>query len=464
MYSLSPLVVVGLGLAVSAMSDIFDSKNYAEANVIVSDIAVIGGGSSGTYAAINLRKMGQNVVVVEKRKHLGGHTNTYTDHATGLTVDYGVQRYLNNSVTLDYFAHFNIPLVNYTEPNLIHSLADFNTGNPVAFNPSKNLTGWAIELAKYPWLDSTWNVPQPLAPDLLLPFGDFINKYNLSEVAFSVYLNAHGLSNPLQQLTVNVMKLVSTEFLSQISGAGVGPAHHDNSELYKKALSELGSNALVSSAVTAAARPQSGRGVPLVVKTPTGSKLIQASKLLITIPTTLENMERFDLSPAERALFAQWDTMGFYIMLVNNTGLPDGHQWINGDSSAMYNIPQQPAVELITSTRIPGMFYVWFRSSSRMARLAVEKAAIRAIQNIQSAQSFTVTTPQIVKFKSHSPFKLEVSAQAIKDGFYSDLYALQGQRNTWYTGAAMISHNGGVLWSFTQALLPHIIAADYIWC
>ncbi|KAJ5464212.1 hypothetical protein N7475_007347 [Penicillium sp. IBT 31633x] len=459
MYLFKPFLGV-LCLAMPIISASFDPKNYAKDDVLVTDIAVIGGGSSGTYAAINLRKMGQSVVVVEKKKHLGGHTNTYTNHVTGATVDYGVQAYLNSSITLDYFDHFNVPLVNYTGFDVIIALADFNTGNPVAFNPSRNLTGWAAQIAQYPWIDSTWDVPRPVAPDLLLPLGEFLNKYDLSDIAFDIYFSAGGLSNPLQQSTINVMKMVNPAFLNQMTGAALGTAHNDNSELYKKALAELGSNALVSSTVTAATRPQAGRGVSLVVKTPTGSKLIQASKILITIPPTLKKMRAFDLSPKERALFAQWDPMGYYTMLVNNTGLPDGYEWINAnDSPATYNIPQQPAASQIASTHIPGLFYVWYRSLYHVKRKEVERSAIQAIQNIQKAQNYTITNPQIIKYKSHWPFKLTVSAQAINDGFYSDLYALQGQRSTWYTGAAFISHNGGVIWNFTQALLPRIVAA-----
>lgn len=152
--------------------------------------------------------------------------------------------------------------------------------------------------------------------------------------------------------------------------------------------------------------------------------------------------------------------MGYYTLLPNNTGLPEGYQWINeSNSSATYHIPQQPGASQITSIRIPGVFYVWYRSPSHMTRLAVEQATIRAIQNLQEAQNVTITTPQIINLNSHTPFKLSVSAQAIRDGFYNDLYALQGKRSTWYTGAALISHNGGVLWKFTQALLPRIVAA-----
>ncbi|KAJ5970525.1 uncharacterized protein N7479_000443 [Penicillium vulpinum] len=460
MYLSKLSLVVASWLAITVAGNGFDPENYAKADVIVSDVVVVGGGSSGTYAAINLRKMGQRVVVVEKGKHLGGDTNTYTDKATGLTVDYGVQMFLNSSITRDYFSHFNISLVNYTRSNITTSLADFNTGKPVLFKPSRNLTGWAVQLAQYPWLDYTWKIPQPVSPDLLLPLGDFLVKYNMSDAAFDLYLNAQGISNPLQQLTVNVMKMVDPAYLSEITGASLDTADKNNSELYIKALAELGSNVLVSSTVRAASRPGKGQGVVLVVKTPTGQKLVQASKLLICIPPTLRNMMPFRLNSQEYRVFSQWTYMGYYGLVLNNTGLPEGFQWINAnDSSATYHIPRQPGASHITSTRIPGVFYVWYRSPSRMPRLAVEKSTIQAIQNLQKAHNLTIKTPKIIKFKSHAPFKLSVSAHAIKNGFYRDLYALQGNRSTWYTGAALIAHNEEVIWKFTQALLPRIIAA-----
>ncbi|KAJ5154686.1 uncharacterized protein N7500_010125 [Penicillium coprophilum] len=460
MYLAKVSSVIASGLALSVFGSVFDPKSYATKDVIVADVVLVGGGCSGTYAAINLRRLGQSAVIVERKERLGGHTNTYTDKTTGFTVDFGVQRFLSSSITRDYFAHFNISLVNYTRPNITTSLADFNTGRPVHVKPSQNLTGWAVQLARYPWLDSTWKIPQPVAPDLLLPLEEFLVKYNIFDAAFNLYLSSQGVSNPLKQLTVDVMKIVDPVYLSELTGASLVTADNNNSELYLKAIAELGSNVLFSSTVIATARSQNGQGVSLVVKTPTGSKLVKASKLLITIPPTLENMMPFNLSPQEHRIFSKWTYMGYYTLVLNNTGLPDGYQWINAnDSSATYHIPQQPGASQITSTRTPGVFYVWYRSPSHMTRMAVEKATIRAIQNIQMAHNLTITSPQIIKFESHTPFKLSVSAQAIRDGFYRDLYALQGNRSTWYTGAALISHNGGVIWKFTKELLPKIVAA-----
>lgn len=90
----------------------FDPSNFASDHVITRDVAVIGGGATGTYAAINLKLLGESVVLVEKENILGGHTNTYTDPTTGVTVDYGVQAFWNSMsstiVSFVYGSHIRL--------------------------------------------------------------------------------------------------------------------------------------------------------------------------------------------------------------------------------------------------------------------------------------------------------------------------------------------------------------------
>lgn len=461
------LLSLGLGRSISALaaatniSSCFDPSNYATVDVLYCDIAVIGGGSSGTYAAINLRELGQRVIVVEKENVLGGHTNTYTDAATGLTVDYGVQAYLDSPVTRDWFAHFDVGLEAYAVSDSSYLPVDFTTGQVVTtFSGATDLGPWAEQLAKYPWLDYTSEVPRPIAEDLLLTFGDFVTKYNLSTSAYDIYLSAQGLSDPLAHTTFDVLKMVDPAFLAELEGASLQTVNQDNSELYVKALAELGSDALLSSTVAAALRPDSGN-VSLVVNTPTGTRLVVASKLLVTIPPILENMSPFGLSTTESKIFSQFAYMGYYTILLNNTGLPTGYTWINANASvATYNIPELPALTQIFATRVPGLFFAWYRSPGDLTQEEVEADTIATIQTLQVAEGITATTvPDVVEFRSHTPYKLTVPAESLAGGFYSDLYALQGLRSTWYTGAAFISHNSGVLWNFTSALLPEIVAA-----
>lgn len=75
----------------------FDAQNYASDDFIARDVAIIGGGCSGTYGAINLRELGKSVLSIEQKFILGGHANNYIDPTTGVSVDHGVQAFSNST-------------------------------------------------------------------------------------------------------------------------------------------------------------------------------------------------------------------------------------------------------------------------------------------------------------------------------------------------------------------------------
>ncbi|MCJ1436266.1 hypothetical protein MMC27_005644 [Xylographa pallens] len=410
---------------VSGIEDAFDAQNYASNDVITRDVAVIGGGVSGTYGAINLQKLGKSVVMVERESVLGGHTNTYIDPTTGISVDYGVQAFWNVSVTRDYFAHFNIPITNATGAPLTTIYADFQTGQQVTVQSSNNYTAYQKQLQKYPYLEYSWNLPSPVPEDLLLPFADFVAKYDLQDIAYSVYFGGEGVSDILEQSTVNIMKFVDQSYLDAIlDGAAVVPLNHNNGDLYTKALVELGPDALLSSTVVAARRPlENSSGVSLVVQTPSGQKLIKASKLLSSIPPLLDNMRPFDLDATEHDLFSQWNHSGYYTMIVNNTGLPSASRFENANATpGSFNIPKLPAPYQITQTSIPGLFYVWYGSPYNLPQATVKADVTAVVEKLRSMMNSTVRTPlEFVEFRSHTPFKLVVPAEAIAQGFYNRL-------------------------------------------
>jgi len=68
------------------------------------------------------------------------------------------------------------------------------------------------------------------------------------------------------------------------------------------------------------------------------------------------------------------------------------------------------------------------------------------------------TKPEFVASSVHAPFELAVSARAIENGFYGQLYGLQGQSNTWYTSATFHKHDSSLIWRFTEGLLANITA------
>ena len=461
-----PLLCSGIGLVAaqavanssnsSSASPTFDASKYSSSDVIKRDVAVIGGGSSGTYGAIKLRDMGKSVVVVEKTGTLGGHENTYIDPSTGTPIDYGVQTYWNISVVTEFFARFDIPIETFSFTGGTNVYADFETGEVLpSFSPSQNFTPYANQLNKYPYLLDSWNLPSPVPGDLLLKFGDFIKKYSLQNIAYSIYSNSLGVGNVLQQLTVNVFKIFDAAYLGGFQGGNVVTSNHDNGELYVKALAELGSNALLSSTVTAAQR-SGENGVKLVVKTPTGNKLIIVSKLLISIPPLVSNLAPFGLDSREKDLFQKWTYSGYYNGLINSTGLAAGTRYVNAAATTAYNIPNLPAVYEIVPTRVEGIYYFWYGSPGALSQQKIQADVTATVQKLTGHKT---AAPDFLAFSSHTPFKLVVSADDISHGFYNNLEGLQGHLNTYWTGAAFLSHSSGELWNFTQSLLPEIAAS-----
>ena len=459
------VLCAGAGLVASQsnrkenVSPEFEPTSYAGRDVLYRDVAVIGGGSSGTYGAIKLLDMGRSVALVERAAVLGGHENTYIVPETGFPIDYGVQSYWNISVVRNFFARFDIPITNYTFvlPSTVY--ADMETGIPLrGFSPPRNYSPYTAELNKYPELAYSWKLPDPVPQDLLIPFGEFITKYSLQNIAYSLYLYSAGIGNILTQVTVNFFKWLDYSYIDGVRGNNVWTARRNNGELYVRALAELGPSALVSSTVTGAHRGRYGKGVRLVVRTPTGNKLIVASQMLISMPPVLENMGPLGLDRRETDLFDKFTYTAYYIGLVNNTGLANNTRYINAGASTTYNIPDLPAVYSISPTRADGVFLYWYGSQTAMSEEEVVAATAATIRRLTNA---TTTTQNLdfLAFNSHTPFKLVVSAKEINDRFYDRWDAMQGYRNTWYTGAAIDSHGSGPLWNFTQALLPRISAA-----
>lgn len=142
----------------------------------------LGGGAGGTYSAIRLSDLGKSVAVLEQKDVLGGHTSTYTDPVTGNTIDYGVIIWHNLTLVKDYFARLNVSLMTADLTTTgADEYVDFRTGEVASnYTTTFSINSLAIyqqELPKYPYLELGYDLPYPVPSDLLLSFGDFIDKY-----------------------------------------------------------------------------------------------------------------------------------------------------------------------------------------------------------------------------------------------------------------------------------------------
>jgi hypothetical protein len=440
------------------------SFGQCHANTIVRDVAIIGGGAAGTFAAVRLRDEGKSVVLVEKESVLGGHTNTYKDPVTGVTVDYGVELFHNQQFVKDYFNRLNVswtidvPSFGPSSPYYLDASAkSIGYESP---NPIEGLLAYAEQLAQYPSIELGFFLPDPIPEDLLLPFGEFLAKYpDIGNATYTIFSYGQGLGDFLDQPTLYVFKNFGLDIIQDISTGFLVTTNSNNYEIYDQATKLLGSDVLFNGQVISTQR-RDDHGVELDIETPTGTQVVKADKLLIAIPQKLDDMNQFALDAREANLFGEFENTGYYTSLVENTGLPASFTSYSVGSGTPYSLPKLPGVYSVFPTAAEGVFDIKYGSPHNVSDDFVQSEILSYVKNLQSNgyAEKVAGEPEFVAYKSHAPFELTVSRDKIANGFYKDLYSLQGYRNTWYTGAAFHTQDSSMIWNYTENfVLPGLL-------
>lgn len=442
---------------------------HVQLETVDRDVCVIGGGSSGTYTAIRLQQMGKSVVVVEKDDLLGGQVDTYIDNITGKKIDYGVKVFNNVSVVSEYFELLGLSLKSFEsyvpdQKTIYTNLVD------ATILPAPKITTedvmdallrYQTELERYPFLSTGFDLPSPVPEDLLIPWGDFIVKHNLSDISGLVFALVGAPGNILAQPTLYVAKnFGAIQVRSALKGLTLTEANGNNQAIYNAAMARLGNgtNVFLQSNVTRIIR--NTNGTEITVSTPSGFKLIRASKVVIAIPPKLSILQSFlDLSSSEHNLFQQFNNSYIWASIVENTGVPQATGLTNVNPSAALGIPVMPAIFGTEPTGIAGTLIAWYGSSYALSDEEVKTDILQTLSRWRKVHSGSDSTePRILRFKSHSPYMLTVSTKAISGGFYSKVNALQGQRNTFWTGAAWQTQDSTAIWNFTEyEIIPRIM-------
>ena len=164
------------------------------------------------YTAVRLQDYNKSIVIIEKNDYFGGHAETYVDPQSHVPINLGVVVFPQTQITKNYFARFDVPLVLNSFSGPPATYFDFSTGTSVDFDPPMDqnfataLQGYTAQLQKYPALQAGFNLTYPVAADLLLPFGDFLNKYNLSALIPPIFAYNQGYVPILNISTVYMLK------------------------------------------------------------------------------------------------------------------------------------------------------------------------------------------------------------------------------------------------------------------
>ena len=442
-----------------------DPMYFAPEDVITKDVCIIGGGSSGTYTAIRLRDFNKNVVVVEAKNRLGGHTETYKDPETGTTLDIGVIVFGHLEEVKNYFKRFDIPLRTIPTSLGPPDYVDLSTGKTVEYTPPDQaaigaaMQKYAAEVAKYPGVQAGFNLTYPVPEDLLLPFGQFVEKYSLDALVPTIFAICQGYAPLLEISTIYIFKYCNLDLVNTLGRGFLSTERNNTGELYEKAAASLGSDALLNTTVVSMDRSSPSGPVRLLVQTSSGQKLILARKVVCTIPLLPSNLHGFDLSPAEASLFAQHTHSAFYTGALRHTNLSAHAPIYALGPGKPYAIPDLPGIYTMNPNAASGLVQVYYGSPRALPEEEVRADIVASVERIQRARGIAedAKKPEWAAFANHTPFNIMVSNEAIRDGFYEKLNRLQGERHTWYCGASFHTQDSSVLWRFIEELLPRVL-------
>jgi hypothetical protein len=427
--------------------------------VIERDVCVLGGGDSGTYTAVRLTDFGQSVVVVEKTGRLGGHCQTYTDPASGLTTDIGVMVFNDSPVTRDFFARFDVAVGKFDFAGPPTTYADFRTGQVVAgYTPPvpTALEAYLELAAQYPSLAAGYHLPDPVPAELLMPWGEFVVEHGLQSIVTLVNTYGQGFAHIMEMPTVYILRYFNTQVVTELAAQDfLTTVNHDNSAVFEAAGSYLGPNVLLNTTVVAGRR--GADGVELLAVGPQGSVTIRTGKLVITAPPQPVPLAPFDLDATEFDLFSRFSHGNYYTGLVELPGVPSDTLVQNIGADTQYNLAPLPALLSLSPSYVPGLFNVKAASDILLDDPAARRMILTNLTRLQQAGTIPTTEPAFADYSGHIPYEMTVSAKDVAAGFYTQLYGLQGTRSTYWNGAAFYAHDASGLWQFTETLLPQIV-------
>ncbi|KAJ6190816.1 hypothetical protein N7519_000837 [Penicillium mononematosum] len=394
-------------------------------NVVDVDVAIIGGGSSGIHAAIQLKDAGASVVVIEKKDQIGGHAETYTNPTTGIVTNVGVIVFENTDLVKRYFARLRVPIITNTleTPSTRY---DFALGIPIPPpDDQQEVIQAAVQaytenvLSKYGWIDQGFLVPDPVPEELYLPFPQLAENYNFSALVPIVAEINWYTGNITTLPALYGMKGLGPGMIASIFGEFILSGTGNTRSLYDAALKELASSVLLSTTIHNVDRHSNSTGVTLLVaQRGSAPKTIRARKLLTRAGHLLQVL-----------------LLGYYAGVAHVPGF--NGSFTNAGAFTPFNQPIVPGNNGFIATGSPGEFLIGggfdrgdITDEEGKDLVRENLATLAAVGAVPADAANTVTFPYT---SDHTPY--------------------HGSRNTYWTGAAFTGHNSALVWNWNEGTI-----------
>ncbi|KUI70066.1 Beta-cyclopiazonate dehydrogenase [Cytospora mali] len=461
---------------------LFAAHSNANSTVVNTDVIVVGGGASGSHAAVRLTDYGQDVILIERQPHIGGAVNTYTDPVSGKPYEFGVLIFIDYGNATGFFERFNVPVsTDVTSPTMDDIYVDFKTGQilsnytgPSSADQLAALETYIAIAERYEdmLIPGYWNFPNAsdIPEDLLMNFGDFVEKYNFTDALPGMFISTGlGTGNMMNKMTMTVMQAFGVQMARVLAGtlSYVTPSSGRNQDLYDAVARFLGDKVYCNTEAISSTRTDDGVTVTVRNSVSGQETTINAKKLLIAIEPVGTKLAAFDLDEHEEDLFSKLNFTREYTAIVTNPSLQTNHSLYYLPYAANDNDFKTFPDFNFTSCFVcvdydSNLFSVYMIGDERLGPKEAQAMAQSNFETLVESGALPAsnqTELNFVAFSSHGPMHDRVSAKELKAGFIQDLLGLQGLRSTWYTGAAFASNYQTILWQYNEILLPQMLAA-----
>ncbi|KAK6840059.1 hypothetical protein PG987_005925 [Apiospora arundinis] len=381
----------------------------------------------GAHAALRLKDMGKSIVLIEQEDILGGNIDSYTAPGSDKSMDFGVFSFIDYGGAAALFQRLNVSTAPPARVRAPTKYVDFTTGAPIPGYTAPTREAYKVAMEKY----------------LSICENDFVKKHGIEDAVPQIYATTgFGIGRQADELTLSVMLTFGAQLARSLLGrqGGFIAASHRNQDVYDAMAREIGSTSIMYETRVVRSIRTPDQGVLLTVKhLRTGTETtIQADKLIMAIrPVGEEAMSVFDLDPQEKDVFSKYEYLHGWATLVRHPSLTAGNTSVD-------NLPEAVAPSNYLETpRVPYLDKFELQDNTAgglLLRRREGAAAIildRLIENgILPPTSSEKEPLEVVAVSDHGPMHLHVAAEEHRNGFYQKLYALQGHRSTWWTGAA----------------------------
>lgn len=149
------------------------------------------------------------------------------------------------------------------------------------------------------------------------------------------------------------------------------------------------------------------------------------------------------------------DALNSFDGVITDPGLNGTLSYDNiGTNQPPYNIPKLPTVLSVGATGFSdGAHPLYVGSETVISSDCAQQLLVSRLERLSDNGLIGPGNVTFLAWWDHTPFKLQVFTEDIAAGFYKDLYALQGVKSTFWTGASFQAQDSSMVWAYTESLL-----------